>query len=204
MKISPLIFEMQAYFNRIDPLRIRDSELEYPISDIKRFMQQIQEIYIRSRDLLNQCNNCSVKKCCCLAIHRSNRSILSTFFYYTKTLFAAELGIEILCISAAVIGENIALYTFGFNLQGIIIGYGFGYAAAGFATFMTILGRYDIKNTRIDTCCSVLEQVSIKGFLPNIIWTFKNFGLGFSNMFHVHRQPQIENLEDKPCHFDYC
>lgn len=182
---------MQAYFNRIDPLRIGDSELEYPISDIKRFMQQIQEIYIRSRDLLNQCNNCFVKKCCCLAIHRSNRSILSTFFYYTKTLFAAELGIEILCISAAVIGENIALYTFGFNLQGIIIGYGFGYAAAGFATFMTILGRYDIKNTRIDTCCSVLEQVSIKGFLPNIIWNFKNFGLGFSNMFHVHRQPQI-------------
>jgi hypothetical protein len=114
------------------------------------------------------------------------------FFYYTKTLFAAALGIEILCISAALIGENIALYYYGFNLQGIIIGFGLGYAAAGFATFMTILGRYDIRNTRVDSCCSVLEQVSSKGFLSNLIWTFKNFGLGFSKIFHLHRQPQLK------------
>ena len=142
--------------------------------------------------IFNQCDNCSRKKCCCLAIHKRNN--LLTFFYYTKTLFAAALGIEILCISAAVIGENIALYSFGYNLQGITIGYGLGYAAAGFATFMTILGRYDIKNTRIDTCCSVLEQVSSKGFLSNVIQTFQNFGLGLSKMFHIHRQPQLKRI----------
>jgi hypothetical protein len=30
-------------------------------------------------------------------------------------------GIEILCIMAAEIGENIGLYTFGFNLKGIAL-----------------------------------------------------------------------------------
>jgi hypothetical protein len=34
-------------------------------------------------------------------------------------LFPAVLEIEILCIMAAEIGENIGLYTFGFNLSGI-------------------------------------------------------------------------------------
>lgn len=102
--------------------------------------------------IFDRCYNCSKRKCCCVSIHKSNKNILATFFYHTKSLFAAALGIEILCISAAVIVENIALYAFGYNVQGIIIGYGFGYAAAGFATFMTILGRYDIRNTRIDSC----------------------------------------------------
>jgi hypothetical protein len=84
-------------------------------------------------------------------------------------MFAAALGIEILCISAALIGENGAYYFLGYNLQGIILGYIFGYTAAGVATFMTILGRYDIRNTKIDSCCSVLEQQSSKGFLPSLI-----------------------------------
>jgi hypothetical protein len=38
--------------------------------------------------------------------------------YYSitsKKLYAAALGIEILCIMSAEIGENIGLYTFGFN-----------------------------------------------------------------------------------------
>ena len=62
------------------------------------------------------------------------------FIQIISKIFAAALGIEILCISAAVIGENSALYFFGYNLQGIVLGYIMGYAAAGFATFMTILG----------------------------------------------------------------
>jgi hypothetical protein len=70
-----------------------------------------------------------------------------------------------------------ALYFFGYHLQGIILGYIVGYAAAGFTTFMTILGRYDLGNTKIDSCCSVLEQQLNKGFLPNLITTFKNFGI---------------------------
>jgi hypothetical protein len=53
-------------------------------------------------------------------------------------------------------GENSALYFFGYDLKGIIVGYVWGYLGAGVATFMTILGRYDLRNTKIDSCCSVL------------------------------------------------
>jgi hypothetical protein len=102
------------------------------------------------------------------------------------------LGIEILCISAAEIGQNSVLYFFGYHLQGIILGYIMGFAAAGFTTFMTILGRHDLRNTKIDSCCSVLEQQSNKGFLPNLIITFKNFGLGISKLSSLHRQPNIK------------
>ncbi len=138
------------------------------------------------------CIRCTKKACCCRAIHRPEKknSIIS-FFYYTKTLFAAALGIEILCISAAEIGENSAFYFFGYHLQGIIFGYIMGYAAAGFTTFMTILGRYDLGNTKIDSCCSVLEQQSNKGFLANLVITFKNFSIGVSKLFSLHRQSNI-------------
>jgi hypothetical protein len=61
------------------------------------------------------------------------------FFNITKNLWPVALGIEILCIMAAEIGENIGLYTFGFNLTGIALAYAIGYAFAGFTTFMTIL-----------------------------------------------------------------
>ena len=53
------------------------------------------------------------------------------------------LGIEILCIAVAEIGENTGLYLFGFNAWGISIAYGIGFALAGFTTVVTILGRYD-------------------------------------------------------------
>lgn len=115
------------------------------------------------------------------------------FLRHIRTFFAAALGIEILCISAAVIGENSALYFFGYNLQGIVFGYIMGYAAAGFATFMTILGRYNL-NAKIDSCCSVLEQQSIKGFVPNLMITFKNFGLGVFKLFSLRRQSNIKHI----------
>ena len=57
-------------------------------------------------------------------------------------MYSAALGIEILCIMTAEIGENIGLYTFGFNLIVITLAYIIRYALAGFTTFMTILGRY--------------------------------------------------------------
>ena len=105
------------------------------------------------------CVRCTKQTCCCITIHRSNKqnSIL-TFFHHTRTFFAAALGIEILCISAAEIGQNTIFYFFGNHLQGIILGYIAGYAAAGFTTFMTIFGRYDLRNSKIDSCCSVLER----------------------------------------------
>jgi hypothetical protein len=141
------------------------------------------------------CIRCTRQTCCCVTIHKPNKqnSIL-IFFHNTRTLFAAALGIEILCISAAEIGENSAFYFFGYHLQGIILGYIMGYAAAGFTTFMTILGRYDLGNTKIDSCCSVLEQQSSKGFLPNLIITFKNFGIGVSKLSSLHRQSNIKHI----------
>lgn len=43
---------------------------------------------------------------------------LRSFLMYAKDLYAAALGIEILCIAAAEIGENTGLYLFGFNPGG--------------------------------------------------------------------------------------
>jgi hypothetical protein len=141
------------------------------------------------------CMRCTKKTCCCITIHRPEKKNASLiFFHYTRTLFAAALGIEILCISAAEVGENSAFYFFGYHLQGIILGYIMGYAAAGFTTFMTILGRYDLGNARIDSCCSVLEQQSNKGFLSNHIITFKNFGIGVSKLTSLHRQSNIKHI----------
>lgn len=62
------------------------------------------------------------------------QSGLLGFFRHAKSLYAAALGIEILCIAAAEIGENTGLYLFGFNLVGIPIAYAMGYSLAGFTT----------------------------------------------------------------------
>jgi hypothetical protein len=138
---------------------------------------------------------CTKQICCCTTIHKpNNQNSILTFFHHIRTLFAAALGIEILCISAAEIGENSVFYFFGYHLQGIILGYIMGYAAAGFTTFMTILGRYDLGNTKIDSCCSVLDQQSNKGFLPNLLITFKNFGLGIYKLSSIHRQSNIKHI----------
>jgi hypothetical protein len=141
------------------------------------------------------CVRCTKQTCCCITIHRSNKqNSIITFFHHTRTFFAAALGIEILCISAAEIGQNTIFYFFGYHLQGIILGYIAGYAAAGFTTFMTIFGRYDLRNSKIDSCCSVLEQQSNKGFLPNFFTTFKNFGIGVSKLSTLHRQSNIKHI----------
>jgi len=84
-----------------------------------------------------------------------------------RRTFIAALGIEVLCIICAEIGENIGLSIFGFNLYGIAIAHILGFALAGFSTFMTILGRYDFESTKetkhIRSCCSFLEENSGKG-----------------------------------------
>ena len=118
---------------------------------------------------------------------------LRSFFLYAKGLYAAALGIEILCIAAAEIGENTGLYIFGFNADGIAIAYVM--ALAGFVTFVTILGRYDNHCQSgkesidgMDSCCSVLEQDSTQRFMPNLKTTFKNFASGFKRLFRVRKQ----------------
>jgi hypothetical protein len=127
---------------------------------------------------------------------------IRSFFSYAKGMYAAALGIEILCIAAAEIGENTGLYLFGFNASGIVIAYVMGYALAGFTTFVTILGRYgnqyhDKKgngNHGIDSCCHVLEQDSTQRFAPNLKTTFANFASGFKRLFKIHKQKGIKMI----------
>jgi hypothetical protein len=135
-----------------------------------------------------QCKNCTKPICCCNGFQRSLKgstndfnshltssesSLFSSITEYlrdVKSLYAAAVGIEILCIAAAEIGENTGLYLFGFNPFGIAIAYIMGYALAGFTTFATILGRYNYGcNQTICSCCSVLAQDnSSKGFVLNL------------------------------------
>ena len=128
----------------------------------------------------------------------SQSSGVTQFFRSVKGLYAAALGIEILCIAAAEIGENTGLYLFGFNFVGIPIAYTMGYALAGFTTFATILGRYNYYGSskkKIDSCCSVLEQGSAgSGFLSNLRTTFRNFGVGIAMMPQLYRQPNLKYI----------
>jgi hypothetical protein len=120
----------------------------------------------------------------------SSCSSLFQFLRSIKGLYAAALGIEILCIAAAEIGENTGLYLFGPTLIGIPIAYTMGYALAGFTTFAAILGRYNYtslnnNNNKIESCCSsVLEQGAGSGFIPNLKITFKNFVVGIIKRLH--------------------
>jgi hypothetical protein len=125
----------------------------------------------------------------------SSSSGLFQFLRNIKALYAAALGIEILCIAAAEIGENTGLYLFGFNLIGIPIAYAMGYALAGFTTFAAILGRYNYasNNGKIDSCCSsLLEQGAGSGFISNLKTTFKNFVMGITKLPYLRRQPNLK------------
>jgi hypothetical protein len=162
---------------------------------------------------ITQCKNCIKPICCCIDFHQdlsninnhSNTYVTShnrfssifTFLLYAKGIYAAALGIEILCIAAAEIGENTALYLFGFNPPGIAIAYSLGYALAGFTTFATILGRYDYYNSPNGTmcsCCSVLEQNSQKGFISNLKVTFKNFAVGIMKLPYLYKQQNLKTI----------
>jgi len=130
-----------------------------------------------------------------IAQKTTSQSELLQFFRNTKSLYAAALGIEILCIAAAEIGENTGLYLFGFNLVGIPIAYAMGYTLAGFTTFATILGRYNYgSNDKIDSCCSVLEQRAGSGFIQSIKTTFRNFTVGITKMPQLHKQPNLKYI----------
>src|SRR5215207_1105186 len=146
-----------------------------------------------------RCKNCTKKTCCCISLHSKSERHPSSFiqyFGYVKGLYAAALGIEVLCIAAAEIGENTGLYLFGFNPLGISIAYIIGYALAGFTTFITILGRYnlDSSNQGMCSCCSVLEQDSSKGFVPNLSTTFRNFVVGLQRLPLLYKLPNLRTI----------
>jgi hypothetical protein len=138
------------------------------------------------------CKLCLTQSCCCKTMHRRGNSI-SIFFSFVRSMFAAALGIEILCIISAEIGLNIGLYIIGYHGFGIVLSYIAGYTLASFTTFITIFGRTR-PGHRIDSCCSVLEQQSNNGFASNLILTFRNFGSGISKLFHLFDYPDLKGI----------
>ena len=150
-------------------------------------------------NLIVEDNDCCSRKTCIGGTKNNEKislqkfSSIVQFFKNVKGLYAAALGIEILCISAAEIGENLGLYIFGFNIVGIPIAYALGYILAGLVTFVTILGRYDY-DEKIDSCCSVLGQNAHKGFATNLQSTFKNFVKGFKKITKLHKQKNIKPI----------
>jgi hypothetical protein len=161
---------------------------------------------------ITQCKNCIKPICCCIDFHQdlsynirhsdnritflSRFSSIVTFLLYARGIYAAAIGIEILCIAAAEIGENTALYLFGFSPPGIAIAYSLGYALAGFTTFATIVGRYDYgsPNGTTCSCCSLLEQASQKGFISNLKTTFKNFAVGIKKLPYLYKQQNLKTV----------
>jgi len=123
---------------------------------------------------------------------KTRQHLIVEFFKNVKALYAAALGIEILCIATAEIGENTGLYVLGFNHIGIPFAYAMGYGLASFTTFVTILGRYQNgSGNNIGGCCSVLEQDESKGFVSNLIITFRNFGSGLKKLKELPRQSNL-------------
>ena len=107
-----------------------------------------------------------------------------------------HLELKFCVLLPAEIGENTALYLFGFNSSGIAIAYSLGYALAGFTTFATILGRYNYgsSNQNMCSCCSVLEQDSKNGFISNLKTTLKNFAVGIKKLPYLYRQQNLKSI----------
>ena len=105
-------------------------------------------------------------------------------------------------IAATEIGENAGLYMFGFITGGIIIAYVMGYPLAGSKTFITILGRHGKPDSsqksdgagEMDSCCSVLEEDSTKGFESNLKTNFSKFALGFKHLLKIREQLGIRTI----------
>ncbi|WP_316505497.1 hypothetical protein [Nitrosopumilus sp.] len=160
--------------------------------DQKKYFTRNANLTVKDDDccLEGTCNNSSQSN---KKNYLQKSSSIIQFFKNVKGLYAAALGIEILCISAAEIGENLGLYIFGFNIVGIPIAYALGYMLAGLVTFVTILGRYDY-DEKIDSCCSVLRQNAHKGFIINLQSTFKNFVEGCKKITKLRKQKNIKPI----------
>ncbi|MGI0019461.1 MAG: hypothetical protein ACREAY_03210 [Nitrososphaera sp.] len=140
-----------------------------------------------------ECSQCFVcaSQGCCASAHARPRSRVAQFFSHARGMFAAALGIEVLCISFAELGENAGLYAFGFNPAGIAMAYAMGYALAGLATFLTILGRSRGAECG-DGCCSILENAGRKGFWPNFMGTMRDFAVGAKRLARIDREKNLK------------
>lgn len=148
------------------------------------------------------CEVCSQAKCCAsihsatvIAAARQRPAEAVRFFGHAKGMLAAALGIEMLCIGFAELGENAGLYAFGFNPVGIAIAFAMGYGLAGVATFLTILGRSSNNKGGMcgghDGCCSLLDDPLRRGFLANLYGTLRDFARGAGRLVHVRRERNV-------------
>jgi hypothetical protein len=169
------------------------------------------ECIVIDRKEPSRCKHCIKNICCCIDIHakrdveiiasKHHQSFLSAidqFFRNAKTLYPMALGMEILCIASAELGENTGLFLFGYrNPVGIAIAYAMGYGLASFSTFATILGRYNYGSSEksMCSCCSVLEQqTKNNGFIPSLKTSFRNFAEGIRKMPQLHKQPNLTTI----------
>ncbi|HJT10242.1 MAG TPA: hypothetical protein VJ771_05605 [Candidatus Nitrosotalea sp.] len=115
------------------------------------------------------------------------------FFWNAKNMYASALGIEILCILSAEIGQNGSFFLFGYKtFFGVAMSYILGYGLAGFTTFVTILGRYNLERV-MDGCCSILEHEN-RGFILNLKTTFKNFTIGIKKIPKIYKMPNFRQI----------
>ncbi|OLD41220.1 MAG: hypothetical protein AUI60_02515 [Thaumarchaeota archaeon 13_1_40CM_2_39_4] len=148
-----------------------------------------------SKRYFAECKLCIKDDCCCVGIHARTRdkTTIAKFFLNVKNMYVSALTIEILCIMSAEIGENSGFFLFGYQkIDGISIGFVLGYALAGFSTFATILGRYNVDNV-IDGCCSSLDCKD-RRFTPNLKTTFRNFAVGITKMPFLYKQPYARQI----------
>ena len=155
--------------------------------------QCITEICSKYR--LIDCKFCIKDDCCCVEVHlkEPGKSTLVKFFWNVRNMYASALGIEILCIMSAEIGENTGFFLFGYkSIDGISIGFILGYALAGFSTFASILGRYNM-NSVMDGCCSALDCKEM-GFVSGLKTSFRNFGLGVTKIPYLYKQTYAKQV----------
>ncbi len=146
-----------------------------------------------SRQTIADCKFCIKDDCCCVEIHLKEPNTTVRFFWNAKNMYASALGIEILCILSAEIGQNSSFFLFGFKTPiDIIISYIMGYGLAGFTTFATILGRYNFEKI-VDGCCSVLEDES-HGFTYNFKKTFRNCVMGIKRIPQLYKSPDLKQI----------
>jgi hypothetical protein len=129
---------------------------------------------------------------------RKRDSATRRFLRETRRMFPSAFGIEVLCVASAEIGGLVALSTYGFNAFGITMAYVMAYALAGFATFLSILGRTRTTSTGhqhdslVSGCAGFADHESghsTMGFASALKQTFVDIGAGLNILPRLHELP---------------
>lgn len=118
------------------------------------------------------------------------------FFGHARAMFAAALGIEVLCLRSAELGQSAGMYMLGTSPAGLGAAMAAGYALAGVSTFLTILGRASGRDGdyRHSSCCSVLENGGRKGLAANLCETLRDFAGGARRLAHMRHERNLGSV----------